>query len=152
MSDKWLKTWALSTKATPHDWLQLIPVLIENKPQLLWKCYWREEETILEQQGKAKGFQNSQDQILGESHYSDPQEQGHYDEFILSLCSTAALNAWDRIQGPGKSIESYIRVKPCQKEPFSDFLQRLTKAVQVGMSDPKTRHVLIESLTFENVN
>ena len=32
---------------------------------------------ILEQQMKAKGCQASQDQILGEGHYSDPQEQAH---------------------------------------------------------------------------
>ena len=49
----------------PHtNWLQLISVVLENGPQLLWKCYWREEAKILEQQGKAKGFETSQDQIL----------------------------------------------------------------------------------------
>ena len=38
------------------------------------------------------------------------------------------------------------------REPFSDFLQRLTKTVQIGVTDPDARQVLIESLTFENAN
>ena len=85
-------------------------------------------------------------------HYSDPQEQAHYDEHTLSLYSTAALNSWDMIQKPRKITEPYIRAKQGQRELFTDFLQRLTKAVQLGMTDPEARLVLIESLTFENVN
>ena len=67
-----MKTWASSTKATAYDGLQLISVVLDNGPQLLWKYYWREETKILEQRGKAKGFEMSQNQILGEGHYSDP--------------------------------------------------------------------------------
>ena len=96
----------------------------------------KEEAKSLEQQGKVKGFETSKEQILSEGHNSDPQEQTHYDECTLSLCSTAALNAWDRIQELGtQRIESYIRVKQGQREPFTDFLQRLTKSVQLGVTD-----------------
>ena len=56
---------------------------LENGPRLLWKCYWREEAKILEQQRKAKVFETSQDQILGEGHYPDLQEQAHYEELIV---------------------------------------------------------------------
>ena len=77
--------------------------------------------------GKAKGFETSQDQILGEGQYSNPLYQVLYNKHTLSLCSTAALNAWDRIQELGKIIESHIRVKQGQREPISDFLQRLTR-------------------------
>ena len=33
---------------------------------------------------------------------------------------------------------------------LTDFLQRLTKAVQLEVTDPEARHVLIETLAFEN--
>ena len=66
-----VKMYASSTKAIIHDWLQLISAVPEKEPQLLWMCYWREEAKILEQQGKAKEFKTSQDQILGEGYYSD---------------------------------------------------------------------------------
>ena len=69
-----VKTWTSSNKTTPHDWLQLISVILEDGPQQFWKCYWREEAKILEQ-GKAKGFETSQGQILGEGHYNDPRDQ-----------------------------------------------------------------------------
>ena len=52
----------------------------------------------------------------------------------------------------GKQIESYTRVKQHQREHFTDFLQRLTKAVQIEVTDPDARQVLTESLAFENAN
>ena len=72
------------------------------------------------------------------SHYSDPQEQARYDEHTLSLYSTAALNSWDRIQKPRKMTEPYIRAQQGQRELFTDFLQRLTKAIQLRMADPES--------------
>ena len=38
------------------------------------------------------------------------------------------------------------------REHFSDFLKRLTKAVQIGIVDPEARWVLSESLAMENSN
>ena len=97
----------------------------------MFKCYYKEEAKILEQQGKAKGLETSQGQILGEGTYADPQIQALYNEQILFLCHKAALNALDRIQEPRKLIESYTKVKLGQREPFSDFFQRLTKALLI---------------------
>ena len=75
-------------------------------------------------QGKAKGFEASiQDQILGEGPYADLQDQALYDKHIVSLCHTAALNAWERIQELGKQNESYIRVKQGQRESCSNFIK-----------------------------
>ena len=97
-----IKTWASSIKVTPHAWLQLVSAVLDDGPQLMFKCYFREEVKILEQQGKAKRLETSQDQILGEGTYVDPQVQALYDEKILSQCHKAALNAWDRIRELGK--------------------------------------------------
>ena len=70
----------------------------------------------------------------------------------MSLCSTAALKAWDRIQELEKRVESYLRVKQSEREPFSDFLQRLTKAIQIRVTDSVARCIINESLAYENVN
>ena len=90
------------------------------------------------------------DQILSKSCYADPQSQALYNERNLSLCHTEALNACDRIQELGRRTEPYIRVKQNLREPSSDFLQRLTKAVQIEVTDPDARQVLTESLDLEN--
>ena len=55
------------------------------------------------------------------------------------------------MQELGKQSKSYIRVKQGQREPFSDFLQRLTKAVKI-VTQVEARQVLTESLAFENAN
>ena len=124
-----VKTWAFNNKATPYDWTPLISAFLESGPQLHWICFLKEEGRILEQQEKATGIEISLDQIIDEEVYSDPEDQSLSDEHTPSLCTTAVLKAWDKIQELGKKVESYLRVKEDQRQPFSDFLQRLTRAV-----------------------
>ena len=59
----------------------------------MFKCYFKEEAKILEQEGKPKGLEISQDQILGKGTYADAQVQYLYNEQILSLFHKAVLNA-----------------------------------------------------------
>lgn len=103
---------------------------------MLWRCYIKEEAKIVELQEKAKGLEISLDQILGEGLYFDSQDQALCDEHTLSLCSTAALKFWDRIQKSGKRVESYLR--DIQRKTFTTFfLQRQSSAVQIGVNDLK---------------
>ena len=92
-----VKTWASRNKVIPHDWLQLVSAVLEHGTQLQWKSFWREEAKVLEHQGRVRGFEASQDQILGEELYADLNSQATYTEHISSLYHTSALNAWDRI-------------------------------------------------------
>ena len=69
---------------------------------------------------KRKGLEAPQDQIHGKSFYSESREQNLYDKYILYLCHTVSLNAWDRIQELGKIVKLYPRVKQNQREPFSE--------------------------------
>ena len=110
-----LKSWALSNRATPKDWNQLTSAVLENGPLWHFKCLFKQEARLLQQQESAKGIEVSLDQILGEGLYSDPQEQALYDENILFVCATAALRTWDRVQDSGQRVELYIRVKQGQR-------------------------------------
>lgn len=56
----------------PQDWLQKVSAVMDDRPQLMFKCYFREELKLLEAQGKAKGLETSQNQILGEDIYVVP--------------------------------------------------------------------------------
>ena len=51
-----------------------------------------------------------------------------------------------------KRTELHIKDKQGPRETFSEFLQRLAKAVLVGITDPKARQVLFESLAFKSAN
>lgn len=106
----------------------------------------------MEQQGRAKSVEVSQDQILGVGAYADPQVQVLYDEEVLSLCDKVALNSWDRIQELRKRIKSYTRVRQGQGEPYTDFLQRLIKAWNIEVTDPQDRSIVLELMAFENAN
>ena len=54
-----VKIWVSRNKVTSHDQIQLVSAVLEDGPQLQWKCYWREEAKALEQQGRVKGFEAS---------------------------------------------------------------------------------------------
>lgn len=147
-----IKTWASNARATPYDFHQLVSAVLDKGPSLMFGIYFREESKHMEQQGRAKGVEVSQDQIIGAGEYADPQVQALYDDEVLCLCHQAALNAWNRIQDPTKRVESYTRIRQGQREPFIDFLQRLIKALDIGVTDPESRRILLESLAFENAN
>ena len=116
------------------------------------RALWREEAKALELQGLKKGYEAPQDKILGEGIYADPETQAAYDEHILSLCSRAALNAWDKVHELGERIESYTKIRQGPRERFSVFLERLSRAVQLEVADIDSRRILIESLAYENAN
>ena len=79
-----VKTCASSYMIAPNYWLQLVSAVLKDNLQLQWKCYWREEGKALEQWEKAKGFEVSQDQIVGEDYNTDSQNQALNNRHILS--------------------------------------------------------------------
>ncbi|KAL6037095.1 hypothetical protein STEG23_007400 [Scotinomys teguina] len=60
-----LSSWFTSNRIIPDDWHQLTSAVLEYSQQLPWKIWLREEARNLEQQSKLRGFEISQDQILG---------------------------------------------------------------------------------------
>ena len=133
-----IRTWASNVRAMPHNFSQLASAMSEDGPSLMFEIYFREESKHMEQE-RAKDVEVSQDQILGVGVYADPQVQALYNKEVLTLCHEAALIAWNGIPELGKIIESYTRVKQGKREPYTDFLQRLIKALHIGVSDPEAR-------------
>ena len=88
-----IRTWASNVRATPHDFSQLVSAVLDDGPSLMFGIYFREESKHMEQQGRGKGVEVSQDQILGVRAYAVPQVQALYHEEVLSLYHKAALNA-----------------------------------------------------------
>lgn len=124
-----LNSWATQNRIVPQDWKDLMIAVWESGPQLQWKTWWRDEARTIEQQGRATGYEISQDQILDEGPYADVERQFTFDDHTLSLCCTAALNAWDKIQESGKRSEPFTKIVQGPKEVLTTFLQRLTSAV-----------------------
>ena len=67
-----IRTWASNVRAIPHDFSQLASAVLEDGPSLMFGVYFKEESKHMEQQGRAKGVEVSQDQILGIGAYADP--------------------------------------------------------------------------------
>ncbi|ERE73838.1 Retroviral nucleocapsid protein Gag containing protein [Cricetulus griseus] len=142
----------LTDGVTPTDWIGLVSAVLENSCQIEWKALLREEGKLLEQQGIKDGVDAALHKILGEGIYADQQIQAEYDNHMLSLCRKAALNAWDKVREPGERLETYTKIEQGQTEPFKDFLDRLTRAVEIQVADPAIRHSIVYTLAYDNAN
>lgn len=90
--------------------------------QLQWNIWWRAEVRAIEQQqGRVRGYEISQDQILGEGCYAEVEKQITFDDHTLALCCTAALNAWDKIQESGKRTEPFTKIIQGPIETCTEF-------------------------------
>ncbi|XP_052610186.1 oxidized purine nucleoside triphosphate hydrolase isoform X1 [Peromyscus californicus insignis] len=147
-----LNTWSTCNRILPKDWRDLAQAVLEPGQNLQWKMWFNNEAKNIEKQWRDSGIQVCQDQLIGEGQYVSVQTQCSYDVQTLVLCRTAALNAWDRVEEPGKKTESFTKVIQGPKESFTDFLQRLTSAVQKMVPNSEASQIIIESLAFENAN
>lgn len=147
-----LNSWSTYNRIVPQDWRDLAQAVLEPSQRLQFLTWFKEEAKNIEKQWRDKGIQVCQDQLMGEGQYASAQTQCLYDVQTLILCRTAALNAWDKVEEPGKKSESFTKVKQGPKESFTDFLQRLASAVKRMVSDSEASKAIIESLAFENAN
>ncbi|XP_052593228.1 torsin-1A-interacting protein 1 isoform X3 [Peromyscus californicus insignis] len=128
-----LNSWSTYNRIVPQDWRELAQAVLE--PRLQWLTWFKDEAKNIEKQWRDKGIQVCQDQLIGEGQYASAPAQCLYDVQTLILCRTAALNAWDRVEEPGKKTESFTKVVQGPKESFTDFLQRLASAVKRMVPD-----------------
>lgn len=88
---------------------------------------------------KKGGYEVSQDQILGEGHYADINSQATNNEHIVSLCHTATLNAWDRIQELGKELSYILKLYKAHKNSsvtfYRDGLKLFIQGYQIKKLD-----------------
>ena len=68
--------------------------VLEAGQQFQWLLWCRHEATKVEQHNIARGINVAKDQLLGEGHYANLQEQIQCDDIVIKECHIAALRAW----------------------------------------------------------
>lgn len=101
----------------------------------------------MEQWNRTRGIDIVRDQLLGEGPYPHLRIQITLHDAILQQCHTIALNSWDKFGQQGQS-ELFTEIIQGSNESFTNFLQRLTTALNTAISDPAARGILIESLAL----
>lgn len=71
---------------------------------------------------------------------------------LIIQCTLVALRTWNKVEERGKSSMSFTKIMQSPRETFTNFLHRLTYAMDRAISDPDVRQVLIEPLAFKNAN
>lgn len=136
-----LNSWSTCNRIILKDQRDFVTAILEPGPQLQWRACQKEETKAIEQFCKARGIEITQDHLLGEG-----ERQSIYDAHTLVLWHAASLNSWDRIEEVGKKIESLTKITQGLTETFTDFLQRLTSAVNRMITNSEARQIIIESL------
>ena len=59
-----VKMWTSSKKAIPKNWLQLVAEVLEDRPKLLWKCYWQKRQNFQNKREKRKNLKLPKSKFL----------------------------------------------------------------------------------------
>ena len=65
---------------------------------------------------------------------------------LTTLCRKSVLNAWDKVHEPGERLEAYTKMEQGPTEHFQDFLQKLTRAVELQVN--RSRNEKIDNLLY----
>lgn len=66
---------AMHHRVIPQDLKGLVSVVLEAGQQLQWLSWWRHEARKIEQHNIASRIYVTKDQLIGEGHHADLQEQ-----------------------------------------------------------------------------
>lgn len=100
-----LNSWATQNRNIPQDWKELATEILKAGPHLQWIAWWQEEARVIEQWNRARGINNSQDQLLGENQYAEMQQLNLIADslnWMITPWPLAALSAWDKVEESGK--------------------------------------------------
>lgn len=92
----------------------------------------------MEKENKASGTNIVKNQLWGEGSYSELRVPIVIDDAILKQCCIIALKAWAKVEKQGWS-ESFTNITHGSDESFTDFLQRLTSALNRKIFNPNAR-------------
>lgn len=133
-----VKIWASAVELL--HMIGLVLALLEDRLRLQRKCYWREEAEAWNIKVESKDLRLPKIKFTVRAIMLIHRVKLFtMNKYILFLCYTAILNAWDSIQRQEEELNHIKRSHKAQKNPLVTFLQRLTKTVPIGVADSENR-------------
>ena len=93
------------------------------------------------------------DTLIGKGHFSSDNVQVHLATEVVQQSQELALTALKAVPEAGKPTPSYVAIKQGQTEPYMQFIDWLTEAVERNIDlAPNARESILMSLAMENAN
>ncbi|RMC21228.1 hypothetical protein DUI87_02086 [Hirundo rustica rustica] len=144
----------------PADLRQLFSCLLDSTEFKLWEAAWRQllrealpslltdPETAIDENGNALILE----QLMGEGKWMDPTDQASSIPIkALQTIREHAVTAFFSMVPDGPIIP-YYKIVQGTKEAFTKFVERLTRAIEVQVSEVAVREGILREMVFANVN
>lgn len=141
LSGKWM---------TPNDWSQTAKACLSGGDYLLWKT---EYEDACREEVSRRGLQAgvTLDMLTGRGHWGTNQAQLRLGRDVLQTVSTLALSSWKKLPVTQQPL-GFSNIRQRGDEPFHDFVDRLSTAVNRSIVQPEAAELVIKQLAYENAN
>ncbi|RMC19226.1 hypothetical protein DUI87_03832 [Hirundo rustica rustica] len=144
----------------PADLKQLFSCLMDSTEFKLWEAAWKQllkealpgllvdPETAVDEDGSAFTLEH----LTGEGKWVDPADQASYIPIkALNLVREHAVTAFFGMMPEGPVVP-YYKIIQGTKEQFTKFVERLTQAIEVQVSDVAVRDGILREMVFANAN
>ncbi|RMC04249.1 hypothetical protein DUI87_19068 [Hirundo rustica rustica] len=144
----------------PADLRQLFSCLMDSTEFKLWEAAWRQllrealpslltdPETAIDGNGNALTLE----QLMGEGRWTDPTDQASGIPIkALQTIREHAVTAFFSMVPDGPVIP-YYKIVQGTKEAFTKFVEWLTRAIEVQVSEVAVREGILREMVFANAN
>ncbi|RMC20962.1 hypothetical protein DUI87_01816 [Hirundo rustica rustica] len=144
----------------PADLRQLFSCLLDSTEFKLWEAAWRQllrealpslladPETAIDENGNALTLEH----LMGEGRWTDPTDQvsGIPIKALQTIREHAVTAFFSMV--PDGPIIPYYKIVQGTKEAFTKFVERLTRAIEVQVSEVAMREGILREMVFANAN
>ncbi|RMC21110.1 hypothetical protein DUI87_01967 [Hirundo rustica rustica] len=144
----------------PADLRQLFSCLLDSTEFKLWVAAWRQQlrealpsllrdpETAVDDNGNPLTLEH----LMGEGRWADPSDQtSDIPIKALQIVKEHAVSAFFGMVPDGPVIP-YYKIMQGSKESFTKFVERLTRAIEVQVTEVAVRDGILREMVFANAN
>ncbi|RMC13411.1 hypothetical protein DUI87_10949 [Hirundo rustica rustica] len=144
----------------PADLKQLFSCLLDSTEFKLWVAAWRQQlrealpsllrdpETAVDDNGNPLTLEH----LMGEGRWADPSDQAS--DIPIKALQIAREHAVSAFFGmvPDGPVVPYYKIMQGAKESFTKFVERLTRAIEVQVTEVAVRDGILREMVFANAN
>ncbi|RMB90791.1 hypothetical protein DUI87_32784 [Hirundo rustica rustica] len=154
-----LKADLSAEEVVPADLKYLFSCLLNPTEYILWVTAWKRllQEALpgllnhVNTRVDAQGIPLTLDHLAGEGQWAEATDQVVIPVQCLHVVRETALTAFFSMQTQGPAI-SYSKIRQDQSESFTDFVERLSRAIEAQVKNEMAREHILSEIAFSNAN
>ncbi|RMC21793.1 hypothetical protein DUI87_02662 [Hirundo rustica rustica] len=146
-------------EVVPADLKYLFSCFLNPMEYILWVTAWKQllQDALpgllnhVNTRVDAQGNPITPEHLAGEGQWAEATDQVVIPVQCLHVVRDTALTAFFSMQTQGPAI-SYSKIRQDQRESFTDFLERLSRAIEAQVKNEMAREHILTEIAFSNAN